>query len=95
MRLSELKALVLKAEAQCEKHRIPDPLVCTVDFRHEGQRRAEGDDCEELRHVEEAGLIEMRSLVSACSDIEYFTREGLFANHPIFYVTADNTAGIL
>jgi hypothetical protein len=95
MRLSELKALVDKATEQCAKHRCGDPLVCTVDFRHEGQRRAEAGDCEELRHVEEAGLIEMRSLEPACSDLEYFNREGMFANVPIFYITGDDTQGIL
>lgn len=94
MKLSELKKLVDDATIRAAKFGV-DPLVCTVDFRHEGQRRAEGGDCEELRHVEEVGLIEMRSLEPACSYLEYFTRDGMFANHPIFYITADNTAGIL
>ena len=94
MKLSDLKKLVDAATIQAEKFRV-DPLVVTVDFRHEGQRRAEGGDCEELRHIEEAGLIEFRSLEPACSNLEYFARDGMFVNHPMFYLTADDTAGVL
>lgn len=94
MKLSELKKLVDDAVVQATKRRV-DPLVVTVDFRFGQARTDESGDGEELRHVEEAGLIEMRSLEPACSDLEYTTREGMFANHPVFYITADNTTGIL
>lgn len=93
MRLSELKKLVDAATERAEKFRC-DPLVVTVDFRSGMQRTEAGDD-EELRHIEEAGLIEMRSLEAACSNLEYTTREGMFANHPVFYITADDTTGVL
>lgn len=95
MRLSELKALVDKATEQCAKHRCGDPLVCTVDFRMEQERTLEGGGGEELRHVAEAGLIEMRSLEPACVELTYTVRDGMFANMPIFYITGDNTQGIL
>lgn len=94
MRLSDLKKLVDEATIRATKFGC-DPLVCTVDFRFGQQRTDESGAGEELRHVEEAGLIEMRSLEPACSELEYTNREGMFANHPIFYLTADDTTGIL
>lgn len=96
MRLSELKALVDKATAQCEKHRCGDPLVVTIDFRGRQERQNQIGHCEEeMRHAVEAELIEPRSLMHSCSDLHYYNHEGLFANIPVFYITADDTRAIL
>jgi len=94
MKLSELKLLVDKATERANKFGF-DPLVCTVDFRMGQTRANESGPGEELRHVNEAWLIEMRSLEPSCSSLEFVAREGMFANHPIFYITADDTTGIL
>lgn len=95
MRLSELKAIVDRATERATKFGV-DPLVVTVDFRSRKERENDIEHRhEELRHVREADIIEFRSLEPNCSDLHYYTVEGMFANHPMFYLTADDTQGIL